>query len=572
MTDSFTPELVAERLGITPDRLVVVGDTLVVMPGTRGPDGALLHGEAVRDVLGGEVTVAPVALAYAKDPCSVSIDADPKLGAEFTEEAQLRYRRALRRFAEGLRALLASRGVVADSMVDVPATALLGLFQIVEPRLIEQARQVDLLGSRLSLWRTRRIANGASPLLLPDPRMVKAKVFAKHNQSVTPISAPASTASTYTPVSRAYLADQAALEREVGEFMPSYGDDVATLSRDLRAAAPGFSLSGIEHDYFGLEGTDVELVYADEEDLVEDEAGDTLGVDDRAARLGLRRVARRLADRMGATGPSLDSVEARIAAPGGTYGALLSVPTRAVLVARAKVLGHRAELGAILRYSPVSQAHLRLRHARAKGRAVGFSRSIPWARLRRAEMKIAARIARRGLRPSLLRRRAFLQGVRDGILARRGSRFGADDLRRPVPMARALNRRRTRLLHVLKNQERKGEDTAATWSKIAEIDAKLTASAPSGGLDASRLRLRSPKAAGPVIFAVGIRLRPAQMGATSSHRDISQGYSALLAMDSIRRGTDLSDWVSGSKADAPFPLGGESPLPPPRHTGPEVWG
>jgi hypothetical protein len=56
-------------------------------------------------------------------------------------------------------------------------------------------------------------------------------------------------------------------EEELESILPSYG--AYELAGDLRATTQGFQLSGIEHDYYGLSDTDVELVYSDDENLEE---------------------------------------------------------------------------------------------------------------------------------------------------------------------------------------------------------------------------------------------------------------------------------------------------------------
>lgn len=56
-----------------------------------------------------------------------------------------------------------------------------------------------------------------------------------------------------------------------GYLVPAYAAAQQALQADLRADAIGYSMSAVEHDYYGLRGSDVEVLYADP-----DVAGDTL--------------------------------------------------------------------------------------------------------------------------------------------------------------------------------------------------------------------------------------------------------------------------------------------------------
>lgn len=105
------------------------------------------------------------------------------------------------------------------------------------------------------------IAPTAAPPSVPAP---VTPVVAPAAPAAPAAAAPAAPTSTYTPVSKQisklYLADQAALERELQATTPSYygATDYLTgqeeLAADLRAETIGYLFGAMEHDYFGVGG------------------------------------------------------------------------------------------------------------------------------------------------------------------------------------------------------------------------------------------------------------------------------------------------------------------------------
>jgi len=90
-----------------------------------------------------------------------------------------------------------------------------------------------------------------------------------------PTPAPASVPSGPEPVDPRYFQDQAALERELANVVPSaFGaeDNHEDLCADLRVEAMGYMFSGLEHDYWGARGSETELIFSDPQDstLVEE--------------------------------------------------------------------------------------------------------------------------------------------------------------------------------------------------------------------------------------------------------------------------------------------------------------
>ena len=90
-----------------------------------------------------------------------------------------------------------------------------------------------------------------------------------------PAPAPAPAPTGPAPVDPRYFQDQAALERELANVVPSaFGaeENHEDLCADLRVEAMGYMFSGLEHDYWGARGTDTELIFTEPEDatLVEE--------------------------------------------------------------------------------------------------------------------------------------------------------------------------------------------------------------------------------------------------------------------------------------------------------------
>lgn len=688
------------------DDVLVLGEMAVLRPGAATSDGTMLSGEDVQRLLGHDWQVFPVALAYAPDPREAlacfgndeteedlaemekaleALDATPAslsgdaLGREVSKGIRRRYLRVLKRFEKCQRRLLSGKGRIPTGFYLHPTAMLIGLFAKKDQKLMWQARRCDSLFTRLKNIRERMFRRGIDVSSLPDPTQVKLRIVQEHNRVVgsgppsaaatpstsmpyfqvpsTPIqpSAPIQPTvtmlpgsqpqqGTYTPVSQAYLRDQAALERELSAVMPSYyGEDGESLAADLRAEAPGFLFSGVEHDYYGLGDSDVALIFSDEEDLLEEDedAMGAVGRDLDVALLALRRnnlrlrlriaqVAREPDGVQSAIQSRLAAVERKLASSGERMGATWAAPPRPtpkLLRGRAKNLALRARLAQVSGASDEQVQQIRERCARVSGRLAVLSGQVPpdlatSRRGLRGRLRAAVASGNKVKAGALRVRLAKLQGIAEGEVAaqlpvqrdtlagmvRRGGVAGASPRRRavaarassalvskdeklPAGLARRLNLRRTQLLKDLSRRQAEGKETVGVAREIANIDRRLRNAAPTAGLDPSRLMLRGVGADGPVVLAVGIRRRNAS-GAVRANQvrsalrglslpanpqlidvfgaQVSQGYSSLEAMDTVRRTTSLADWVHGSSNGA-FPLGGEPPLPPPRRAGEEVW-
>ena len=148
--------------------------------------------------------------------------------------------------------------------------------------------------------RYQYVPNRVAPTLTPVPVVapvaapVAAAPVAPVAAPVAPVAAPVAPVAAavvapkgYTPVSKVYLADQAALEREIQAGTPSYMGESdhamgqEDLSADLRAETIGYLFGAMEHDYFGVAedssiGPDIEFTSEDFRSLFGRDAGSAL--------------------------------------------------------------------------------------------------------------------------------------------------------------------------------------------------------------------------------------------------------------------------------------------------------
>jgi hypothetical protein len=238
-------------------------------------------------------------------------DAD-EFGARPRRVAKLEkaYLKALAKFAKCQTLLQAGRGrtTFARKMLTVamPFTWFIGNSK--DRRLQNRAKKCDRLYRRLIKVRQTMERKNIDVSRLPRPeafmmdfanRWERRRMHAVRPQA-RPLArpsyprlppAPGPRPGGYTPVSQElqreiYLRDQAALEREMSAAMPSYyGDDEEivdigavieeelgeavedvsaddSLAADLRAETIGYLHSDLEHDYFGLSGSDLEDMFS----------------------------------------------------------------------------------------------------------------------------------------------------------------------------------------------------------------------------------------------------------------------------------------------------------------------
>lgn len=234
-----------------------------------------------------------------------------------TKAIRRRYLSIVARFRKCQTLLVAGRGYVRPSNFLLPFVGIIKLLGKKGTKITARARRCDQMYRHLlKVWQKMQ-RKGVDVSGLPSPEEVKRGmmpqqapvaprtrrvperrgervVYVDRPVYMQPQQPPPQRAPLpyqypqYTPTSKAvspyYLADQAALEREMQSTTPSWGSDQMELQADLRAETYGFAFSGLEHDYFGISGSDVEVIFSDEDDELgaEDELspGDLADMDD----------------------------------------------------------------------------------------------------------------------------------------------------------------------------------------------------------------------------------------------------------------------------------------------------
>jgi len=288
------------------NNLVNYGDTVVVRPGARTAGNVVFSGLEIASRLPSEYIAFPLAVEYAAEAddgddlgeevnsfgaevMGASIKKTVRLRARYariTEKFRMRVRnvrslgrrrdyrlatRALKRLNK-IWARMGKVGINRGGLVPPPVLAA----ELRGARAIPVARIRPARGIRV----VQTVYPGTSPVApTPAQPTVAPAVIAPTAAPpsvpapVTPVAAPAAPAApaaaapaapaaTYTPVSKQisklYLADQAALEKELAASAPSYygATDYLTgqeeLAADLRAETIGYLFGAVEHDYFGV--------------------------------------------------------------------------------------------------------------------------------------------------------------------------------------------------------------------------------------------------------------------------------------------------------------------------------
>lgn len=311
--------------GVFPaDGVVSYGRTAIIKPGACTEDGKVLTGADVQRMLGADFQVFPLAVEYAPSAETVfdhfgeaeadideieqdlddaeDVEQDDEFGARVRRVAKLekKYLKALAKLAKCQTLLQAGKGRTGFARklltVAMPFSYFVGNSK--SKRLKNRAKKCDRLFDRLKKVRAKMVKKGIDVSRLPRPDLFMADVATRWERKRFHASRPAvmvrpiqgrpmvrPTGGGYVPVSKRvqeelYHRDQAALENEMNAVMPSYGADVqqiiedelsapmlgaddAELSADLRADAMGYVHSGVEHDYFGIAGSDAETMWDD---------------------------------------------------------------------------------------------------------------------------------------------------------------------------------------------------------------------------------------------------------------------------------------------------------------------
>lgn len=284
--------------------LVNYGDTVMVRPGARTTGNVVYSGIEIASRLPSEYIAYPLAVEYAAED-----DGEDDLGEEVaafgaevvgagikkTVRLRARYARITEKFRMRVRNVrgrgskrdfrLASRalkrlnkiwarmgkvGINRGGLVPPPVLAaeLRGarVMPVVRIRPARGVRFVQTAYPSTTPFAPTPVQPTVAPAVIAPtatPPSVPAPIIpvVAPAAPAAPAAAPAAPAATYTPVSKQisklYLADQAALERELQATTPSYygatdylmGQE--ELSADLRAETIGYLFGAMEHDYFG---------------------------------------------------------------------------------------------------------------------------------------------------------------------------------------------------------------------------------------------------------------------------------------------------------------------------------
>lgn len=317
--------------------LVNYGSTIVVRPGARTSQGVVFAGVEVGAMLPCEYVAVPVAVEYGAESGADLLDLDAELGGEIASLAadvlgvasadlrhpavRARYARVTEKFRFRVSQLRSGKQAVKASSLARAQRGLkrlgkiwkhMGKLGIDRASLASPSTlAAELAGAKvfrpqlrpsspIAPLATRYPATRPSAVLMSSharhryvPHRVAPTVAVASPAPVAPVAAPvaAPAAKKYTPVSKAYLADQAALEREIQSGTPSYfgASDHAVgqedLGADLRAETIGYLFGSTEHDYFGVaeesfgglsSGSDVEFTSEDFRALFGRDPGEAL--------------------------------------------------------------------------------------------------------------------------------------------------------------------------------------------------------------------------------------------------------------------------------------------------------
>lgn len=597
--------------------LVNYGDTVIVRPGARTTGNVVLSGIEVASRLPSEYVAYPLAVEYAAE----SDDADDlgeeveAFGAEVvgasikkTVRIRARYARITEKFRMRVRNVR-TRGRRRDYRLAVRALkrlnkiwARMGRLAINRGGLVPPpVLSAELRGARAIPVARIRPARGirvvetaypaTSPMApAPIPATVAPAVIAPTAAPpsvpapVTPVAAPAAApaapaaaapaapAATYTPVSKQisklYLADQAALEKELAASTPSYygATDYLTgqeeLAADLRAETIGYLFGAVEHDYFGVgDAGPVEFTSSDFTAMF-------------GGGCGCRMAEAFGEDLIFGTpaGPLVDTMEGMLQA-------------------------HRIHFAAdeLSDVDPVMSAMLR-REATSAYNAV--------------------EIARLGLEEEASEDEDAESEESESDESESTEKSEKDSEKADTldaKQAKAANRQRRAALPSMTEMRsvREGGNALDTADRAAKIVTRVTEAlrsiSPNGSVNYARLQPRSGSSKAEPVIVIGIARRGKQpkVDIVAELMDdevpaVPKGYDAAEAVDAMMAYTYPSDFtevaVQGSRslleslvapmrsveeclygpvlygAGNRYPAGDEAPLPPPRRVGSEVYG
>ena len=518
------------------DQLVSFGTTVILKPGATTSRGRKLSGDEVLDRLAGRFDVFPLSVTYGVDADAAtperlhldmnSLEAElDSLGDEeifgasaaVIRRLQQRYTRLVasyRRFAA--LAFLPNRKHAAN-MARKLSVRLDKIWSKMRSKGIPTSGLVSPASLRAQVTQALPVATQVAQNfktqapMYPQQASVyqeQAPMYPEEAQAypdqapVYPEQAPEQ------PRPRAavhpdYYRDQAALESELAEKMPSlFGADEAhdELVKDSRAEAMGYAFGKLEHDYWGLEGGDVEMVFSDPDDLqvLEQISGYDLlsfGADEDEDE----------GEEEDADASSASSVAARMDDE-----------------------------------TPLSPE----------------------------EAKTASRTRTQASEATKSQRESDLDTV--STVAKTASGV-------------STSTKSGRLVNKL------ASFTTSLMPLVQKISARFGEEAPNGGVDYGRVRPARHATSHPVIViairkandAPALRRLRGKFGGNSEVNALDilgaeivlarrgrEDLSPLLAMSLYQQHMDARDLVTGSRS--PWPFGSDSPLPPPRHTGPEV--
>ena len=272
--------------------LVDYGQTVIVKPGAKTDQGVMLTGAYIAGVLGDEYAVYPLGIEYGTDRLNDDLglldaeldalgetleDLDDGFGDAYGKggsRVRKRYLRVLARYRKCMTKLGIKEKKGRVRRCDRRYRKMLKRWQKMQRKGIDTSDLVSPEQARAAF------AEPSGPVQGP-------RVIAPPAQYVPPVLP---MVPQYGPPGGGggYFDDQAALEREMASIAPSYGADQRQLVADLRAEADTYALSGIEHDYFGLGGSDVDVRYT--EDSLGDDDADLLGRSDDAYETAAARL------------------------------------------------------------------------------------------------------------------------------------------------------------------------------------------------------------------------------------------------------------------------------------------
>jgi flagellar biosynthesis GTPase FlhF len=398
-------------------------------------------------------------------------------------------------------------------------------------------------------------------------------------------------------------------------LMPRYAAAQEALEADLRTEAVGYSHSGLEHDYYGLRGSDVEVLYHDPD--IGDEGDDDLGDEDDELGVGSVDIHELQGDEEAYGGRLLGNKKRRVRRAERQLrkrGFVRRRLRRALRKDRAKMAAklprirrwkRRAKFEGLIRRIDRIFAKLERRRgpiAPPMGPAYGPAYPAPYA------SPYAMPMAPGGYTP--VARPGYggadeedeLGAANRLRLMQRWARQGGHITR---PRAAALARWRSRWLNrfsATRNPKRRQalRVRIALATQLLRGHALYFGANDAEGVDYGRLKPKTPGTPGKPVLVVAIRRRPTEGEAKAQAAGdysanvlgvvptepgladvfaadlarayrVNTGYSAPEAMAAISQWTHPTNWIYGGEVDdLPYPMGGSAPLPPPRRSGAEV--